>query len=40
MHQLASSVLSFFLSPVNWIIILVIAGYIFRKLQLKKFAEL
>jgi uncharacterized SAM-binding protein YcdF (DUF218 family) len=31
MHQVASSVLSFFLSPFNWIILLVIAGYFLHK---------
>ena len=36
MHQVASSVLSFFLSPFYWIIILVIAGYFLRKALLKK----
>ncbi|CAN5778777.1 hypothetical protein BH11BAC3_BH11BAC3_27270 [soil metagenome] len=35
MHQLASAVLSFFLSPLNWIIVLVIAGFVFRKRSLK-----
>lgn len=36
MHQVASAVLSFFLSPFNWIIILVIAGYFSRKPFFKK----
>ncbi|MEP6951475.1 MAG: YdcF family protein [Ginsengibacter sp.] len=36
MHQVASSVLSFFLSPFNWIIILIIAGYFLRKALFKK----
>lgn len=35
MHQLASSVLSFFLSPFNWIIILLIASYFLKKRGLK-----
>jgi len=36
MHQLASSVLSFFLSPFNWIIILLIAAYFLHKPSLRK----
>jgi uncharacterized SAM-binding protein YcdF (DUF218 family) len=36
MHQLASTVLSFLLSPLNWIIILLIAGYFLRKIWLKR----
>lgn len=36
MHQLASSVLSFFLSPFNWIITLLIASYFLKKRGLKK----
>jgi len=40
MHHLASSLLSFFLSPVNWIIISVIAGYIFRKASIKKICRI
>lgn len=36
MHYLASTVLSFILSPFNWIIILLIASYFFRKALLKK----
>lgn len=35
MHQLASTVLSFFLSPFNWIIILLIASYFLKKRSLK-----
>jgi uncharacterized SAM-binding protein YcdF (DUF218 family) len=31
MHQLASTLLSFFLSPFNWIIILLIASYFLKK---------
>ncbi|KAA9038133.1 YdcF family protein [Ginsengibacter hankyongi] len=40
MRQLASSVLSFFLSPFNWIIILVIAGFLFRRASLKKICRI
>ena len=40
MHQVASSVLSFFLSPFYWIIILVIAGYFLRKALLKKICRI
>jgi uncharacterized SAM-binding protein YcdF (DUF218 family) len=40
MHHLASSILSFFLSPFNWIIILIIAAYFFRKAALKKFCRI
>lgn len=36
MHQLASSLVSFFLSPFNWIVILLIAAWMFRKRALKK----
>jgi uncharacterized SAM-binding protein YcdF (DUF218 family) len=36
MHQLLSSILSFILSPFNWIVILLIAAFIFRKKSLKK----
>lgn len=36
MHQFASAVLSFFLSPFNWIIILIIAGCFLRKASLKR----
>ena len=35
MHQLASTLLSFFLSPFNWIIILLIASYFLKKRGLK-----
>lgn len=37
MHHIASAVLSFFLSPFNWIIILIIAAYLFRNPSHKKF---
>ena len=37
MHQFASSVLSFLLSPLNWIIILLLAAYFFRKSSIKRF---
>ena len=40
MHQLASSVLSFLLSPFNWIIILLLAGYFLRKPFLKKICRI
>ncbi|HEX7456808.1 MAG TPA: YdcF family protein [Ginsengibacter sp.] len=40
MHQIASSVLSFFLSPFNWIIILVVAGYLFRKTSNKRICRI
>lgn len=40
MHQIASSVLSFFLSPFYWIIILVIAGYFLRKAVFKKICRI
>lgn len=36
MHQLASSVLSFLLSPLIWIAMLVISGFLLRKKSLKK----
>jgi uncharacterized SAM-binding protein YcdF (DUF218 family) len=36
MHQVASIIISFFLSPFNWVIILVIAGYLFRSRVRKK----
>jgi len=37
MHQLLSTLLSYLLSPFNWIIVLLIAGYVLRKRSLKKF---
>lgn len=37
MHQFASAVLSFFLSPWNWILILLIAAWIFKKRSVKRF---
>jgi uncharacterized SAM-binding protein YcdF (DUF218 family) len=40
MHQVTSSVLSFFLSPLNWIIILVIAGFFLRKALFKKICRI
>jgi uncharacterized SAM-binding protein YcdF (DUF218 family) len=36
MHHVASSVLSLVLSPINWVIVLIIAGYFFRKKFIKK----
>lgn len=36
MRQLASSLLSFFLSPFNWVILLLIGAYFFRRSSLKK----
>lgn len=40
MHQLASSVLSFLLSPFNWIVILLLAGYFLRRPLLKKICRI
>jgi uncharacterized SAM-binding protein YcdF (DUF218 family) len=40
MHQVASAVLSFLLSPLNWIILLLIAGYFLRKALLKKICRI
>ena len=40
MHQLVSSVLSFFLSPFHWIVLLLIAGYFFRLASVKKTCNL
>lgn len=40
MHQETSSILSFFLSPFNWIIILVITGYFLRKALFKKICRI
>ncbi len=40
MHQQASAVLSFLLSPFNWIIILVISGYLVRSASLKKICKI
>ena len=40
MHQLASSILSICLSPFNWIIVLLVAAYFFRKAPLKKWCRL
>lgn len=37
MHQFASAILSFFLSPWNWILILLIAAWAFRKRTAKRF---
>jgi uncharacterized SAM-binding protein YcdF (DUF218 family) len=36
MHQLASTVFTFILSPFNWVIILLVAGYFLRKALFKK----
>ncbi|MEP7080950.1 MAG: YdcF family protein [Ginsengibacter sp.] len=36
MHQFLSSLLSIFLSPFNWIIILLLAAWLFRKKKVKK----
>ena len=36
MHQLFSTALSLFISPFNWIVVLVIAGYVLRKVYLRK----
>ncbi|MEO6537290.1 MAG: YdcF family protein [Ferruginibacter sp.] len=40
MHQLASTVLSFFLAPVNWIVLLVIASFVIRKQRVKKICRI
>jgi len=40
MHQLASSVLSFLLSPFNWIIIFLLGGYFLSKPLLKKICRI
>ncbi|MBA2562463.1 MAG: YdcF family protein [Chitinophagaceae bacterium] len=40
MHQVASTILSFFLSPFNWIIILIMAGYFLRKARVKKICRI
>ncbi len=40
MHQAASAILSFFLSPWNWIIIWLIAAWVFRKRTAKKFCTI
>jgi uncharacterized SAM-binding protein YcdF (DUF218 family) len=36
MHHLASNIVSFFLSPLNWVFVFVIAAYFFRKASHKK----
>lgn len=36
MHQFASSLLSFFLSPLLWIVLLVLASFVFKKRSVKK----
>jgi hypothetical protein len=38
MHQFASAVLSWVLSPFNWLIVLLLAGWILKKRSLKKTA--
>jgi len=40
MHQLLSTLLSYLLSPFNWILVLLIAGYFLKKRSLKKFCYL
>ncbi len=40
MHQIASSVLSYFLSPLTWIILLLLGGFFFRKKSLKRFCRI
>jgi len=40
MHHITSDVLSFFLSPLNWIFILIIAAYFFRKNSHKKICRI
>ena len=40
MHHIASAFLSFLLSPFNWIVILIIAGYFFRKTSWRKICRL
>ena len=36
MHRLASEIVSFLLSPLNWVFVLVVAAYFFRKASYKK----
>lgn len=36
MHQLASSLLSFLLSPLLWVLIMILAGFLFRKKNYKR----
>lgn len=40
MHQLASAVFTFFLSPLNWIILLLIAGFFLHKPSFKKICRI
>lgn len=40
MHQAFSNILSIFLSPFNWVVILLIAGYCFRKDPLKRICRI
>ncbi len=40
MHLVASVIMSFLLSPCNWIIVLIIAGYIFKKPSLRKLCRI
>ena len=40
MHHVASAVLSFFLSPVNWVIILLVASFILRMRNSKKLCRI
>lgn len=40
MHHLGSTIMSFLLSPINWIIVLLIAGYFLQKTRLKKLCRI
>lgn len=40
MHEVASYVVSFFLSPFNWIIILVVAGYFLRRQNARRICKI
>lgn len=40
MHELASNIVSLFLSPFNWIIILVVAGYFLQKILYKRICRI
>src|SRR6185503_5858251 len=40
MHYLASDVVSFFLSPINWVFVLVVAAFFLRKASHKKICRI
>ena len=40
MHQIASSILSFILSPLTWIILFLLAGFFIRKTSLKRLCRI